>query len=541
MATKKKTRNPVIRVHLDQNEILVDNFAGGGGASSGVELALGRSPDIAINHDAEAIAMHKANHPECKHYCESVWQVDPVEACQGRRVALAWFSPDCKHFSKAKGTTPREQKIRGLAWSAVRWAQTVKPRVICLENVSEFKDWGPLDKKTGLANKAKKGQTFRAFVRKLEKLGYKVEWRLLKACDYGAPTSRVRFFMVARCDGQQIVWPEPSHGPGRDQPYRTAAECIDWTVDAPSIFDRKKKHAEKTLARIARGVRKFVLTSAKPFIVPTAHGEKGHPRVNSADEPLTTICGNRGDQAIVVPYMVHRSNGERPVKVDADGTVHAAQAPRIYDIQNPLGTIMAQGQKHALVSALLLKHNGGNNDSCGASGQSLDKPCDTITSRDAKSLATVKLGTLGDEETLRRARAVYAFLVRYNGKGEPEALDKPLGTLTTKDRYGLVTCTVDGQEYVVVDIGMRMLTPRELFRAQGFSDSYDIEATSVLGAPLTKTAQVKMCGNSVPPPMGAAIVRAQFSAKLNTDDGQLDLTLDEQDGSVRTFSIARAA
>lgn len=566
---KKKTRNPVIRVHLDQDEILVDNFAGGGGASSGVELALGRSPDIAINHDAEAIAMHKANHPECKHYCESVWEVDPVEACGGRRVALAWFSPDCKHFSKAKGTTPREQKIRGLAWSATRWAQLVKPRVICLENVEEFATWGPLHtqhvagckptkKKSaksktttvvcskascnyGLPVKEKKGQTFRAFIRKLERLGYKVEWRLLRACDYGAPTSRRRFFMVARCDGQAIVWPEPSHGPGREAPYRTAAECIDWSVEAPSIFDRRKKHAEKTLARIARGVRKFVLTSAKPFIVPTAHGEKGAPRVNDIDSPLTTVCGNRGDQAIVVPYMVHRSNGERPVKIDADGTVHAAQAPRVYDIDAPLGTIMAQGQKHALVSAMLLKHNGGNNDSCGASGQSLDKPCDSITSRDSKSLATVKLGTLSDAETLERARAVYAFLVRYNGKGEPEELTKPLGTLTTKDRYGLVTCTVDGTEYVVVDIGMRMLTPRELFRAQGFSDSYDIEATSVLGAPLTKTAQVKMCGNSVPPPMGAAIVRAQFEAKLNTDDGQLDLTLDEQDGSVRTFSIARAA
>ena len=552
---KKTIRNPLIRIHLADDEITVDSFAGGGGASSGVELALGRSPDIAINHDAEAIAMHTANHPTTRHYCESVWDVDPVEACAGRKVALAWFSPDCKHFSKAKGSTPREQKIRGLAWSAVRWAQLVKPRVIALENVSEFKDWGPL-LKSGLPNKEKKGQTFRVFVRKLERLGYKVEWRLLKASDFGAPTSRTRFFMVARCDGQPIAWPEPTHGPGRALPYRTAAECIDWSVEAPSIFDRKKKHAEKTLARIARGVRKFVLTSARPFIVPVNHGgDRTDHRVHSADEPMRTITGHgRGSHAVAIPYLVHRSNGERPVKVDKDGTVHAAQAPRIYDIANPLGTIMAQGQKHALVSAMLIKHNGGHNDQCGASGQTLDKPIDSITGRDSKSLAAVKLSKRHglDGDTLKRAKAVYAFLVRYNGKGEPESLNKPLGTLTTKDRYGLVTVTVDGEEYVIADIAMRMLIPRELFNAQGFDPSYDITAESVLGKPLTKTAQVKMCGNSVPPPMGAAIVRAQFEAR--TEPGQMDLDLDQTtdghgidlqvestDGTTTTYQITKRA
>jgi DNA (cytosine-5)-methyltransferase 1 len=517
MATKK-TRNPVIRVHLDPDEILVDNFAGGGGASSGVELALGRSPDIAINHDAEAIAMHKANHPDCKHFTESVWMVDPVEACAGRRVALAWFSPDCKHFSKAKGTTPREQKIRGLAWSAVRWAQLVRPRVICLENVEEFVSWGRLNSKTGLPDPKRKGETFRSFVRKLERLGYKVEYRILKASDFGAPTSRRRFFMVARCDGQAIVWPEPSHGPGRENPYRTAAECINWSVEAPSIFGRKRQHAEKTLARIARGVRKFVIKADKPFVAPV---------------------GN--DAAMIVPYMVHRSNGERPVKVDADGTVHAAQAPRIYDIDQPLGTIMAQGQKHALVCAMLIKHNGGHNDQAGSSGQSLDKPIDSITSRDSKSLATVTLGSMDDPEMVARAKAVYAFLIRYNGKGEPEELTKPLGTLTTKDRYGLVTVTVDSQTYVIADIGMRMLLPRELFNAQGFDPSYDITAESVLGAPLTKTAQVRMVGNSVAPPMGAAIVRAQFQVASKYDDGDLDVQLESSEGTVSTFQITRAA
>ena len=545
----KRVRPPAFRAflddgddRLDDDEIVVDNFAGGGGASSGVERAIGRSPDIAINHDAEAIAMHMANHPTTVHYRENIWQVDPVAACQGRPVGLVWCSPDCKHFSKAKGTTPRSQKIRGLAWTAVRWAQKVRPRVIAMENVEEFQTWGPLhrthndgckpktkrNKKTGeitlecskasctygLPIKDRKGETFKAFVKKLEKLGYRVEWKLLRACDYGAPTSRRRFFLIARCDGREITWPQPTHGPEGSGllPYRTAAECIDWSVAAPSIFDRATPHKPKTLARIARGIRKFVLTAARPFIVPPAYGDKGGTdvRVNSADEPLRTICGNRGGHAVVVPYLVHRSNGERPVKIDEDGTVHAGQAPRIYDIKQPLGTVMAQGQKHALVSALLIKHNGGNNDKAGSAGQSLDRPCDTITARDAKSLAVATLAKLTDEELVKRARKVAAFLVRYNGKGEPETLEKPLGTLTTRDRYGLVTVQIDGESYAIVDIGMRMLTPPELFAAQGFDPSYDITAEKVLGEPLTKTAQVKMCGNSVPPPMSEAIVRAQF-------------------------------
>jgi DNA (cytosine-5)-methyltransferase 1 len=486
----KRARPPAIRAFLDEDtldedEIVVDNFAGGGGASSGVERAIGRSPDIAVNHDEEAIAMHMANHPTTTHYRENVWQVDPVTACHGRRVGLAWFSPDCTQFSKAKGGTPKKQNIRCLAWSAVRWAQAVRPRIICLENVEAFKDWGPLDRKTGLANKDKKGITFRAFVRKLERLGYCVEWRILKASDYGAPTSRSRFFMIARCDGKEISWPEPTHGPGRAYPHRTAGECMDWSVPVPSIFDRSKKHAEKTLARIARGIRKFVLGTEKPFIVPN------------------------GD-ALIASYLVHRSNGERPVKIDADGTVHAAQAPRVYDINEPLGTIMAQGQKHALVTAMLIKHNGGNNDRHGSSGQSLDKPCGAITARDTKSLTTVTLAKLDNETAMKRAREVRAFLIRYNGKGEPETLDKPLGTLTTRDRYGLVTVQVDGETYAIADISMRMLTAPELYACQGFAREYDITAEKVRGAPLTKTAQVKLVGNSVPPPMSEAIVRAQF-------------------------------
>lgn len=554
--TKKSPgRVPLMRIHLEDDEMVVDNFAGGGGASSGIEWAINRSPDIAINHDAEAIDLHRANHPETKHYVEDIWDVDPKQAVGKRRVGLVWCSPDCKHFSHAKGSVPLDAKIRGLAWAAVRWAEDVRPRVIALENVPEFVSWGPLGR-DGMPIKARAGETFREFVGKLEALGYVVEHRLLRACDYGAPTTRRRLFLIARCDGHPIVWPEPTHGPDRAEPFRTAADCIDWSVAAPSIFERSKPHAEKTLARIARGVRKFVVGAARPFIVPTNHGGRGRNdrRVHSVDEPMRTVTSHgRGSHAVVtpfvvtargtsdshvnsaagsideplrtisasgthhrvvVPYLVHRSNGERPAKKKPDGSIAAAQAPRIYDVKEPLGTVMAQGQKHALVNAFLVKHNGGNNDRCGASGQELSKPVDSITSRDSKSLATVSLALASDPEAQRRARAVYAFLVRYNGKGEPEELTKPLGTLTTHDRYGLVTVEVDGETYVIVDIGMRMLTPRELFLAQGFSEDYDITAEGVRGEPLTKTAQVRCVGNSVAPPVAAAIVRAQFGAAI---------------------------
>jgi DNA (cytosine-5)-methyltransferase 1 len=507
-------RPPIIRTWSD--EIVADNFAGGGGASSGIEAALGRSPDIAINHDPEAIAMHRANHPDTKHFIESVWDVDPLKACGGRRVALAWFSPDCKHHSKAKGGKPREQKIRGLAWVAVRWAAAVKPRVIALENVEEFKDWGPLDK-NGEPIASRKGQTFRAFVRKLERLGYDVEHRLLRACDYGAPTMRRRLFLVARCDGKRIVWPAPTHGPARALPHRTAAECIDWSLECRSIFERDKPLADKTMARIARGVRKFVLESARPFILPVNHGGEGRNdnRVHSLDEPLRTITSHgRGSHAIAVPYLVHRSNGER-----------IGQAPRIYDIQQPLGTIVAQGQKHALVAAFLAKHYGDRPTGGWPGGSQIDLPFGTVTVRDHHSLVAAHLvkfyGTSTGhkvDEPLATVTSggwkhglVAAFLARYHGKGEAESLQLPLGGLTTRDRYALVTVTIDGEEYVVVDIGMRMLSPRELFRAQGFPEDYQI-APTWNGKPLTRTAQVRMCGNSVCPPIAAAVVKAQLEA-----------------------------
>jgi DNA (cytosine-5)-methyltransferase 1 len=482
--------------------LIIDGFAGGGGASEGIEIALGRSPDIAINHDTEAVAMHAANHPSTRHLCGDVWDADPAKLCSGEPVALAWFSPDCKHHSKAKGGKPRDAKIRALAWVVIRWARTVKPRIICLENVEEFADWGPLHA-DGSPIESKKGLTFRIWLGKLKAAGYVVEMRELRACDYGAPTTRKRLFVIARCDGQPIVWPRPTHGPGTSTPFRTAAECIDWSLPCPSIFERKKPLADKTLRRIARGIRKFVLESASPFIVPTAHA--GDARVHSIDEPLRTITGSRrGDHAIVAPTLIQTGYGERE-----------GQAPRSLDLHQPLGTVVGCGQKHALVAAFLSKHNGGHE----ATGSQLDLPAHTITARDHHALTTAFItrfygtGTGSSfEQPLPTVTAqgehfaqVRAFLARYNGDAVGQSAQLPLGSVTTARRFGLVM--VHGEPYEIADIGMRMLQPRELFRAQGFADSYVIDPI-VNGKPLTKTAQIRCCGNSVCPPLAAAIVGA---------------------------------
>jgi DNA (cytosine-5)-methyltransferase 1 len=315
---------------MTPNELIVDSFAGGGGASLGIQWALGRSPDIAINHDKEAIALHAANHPDSIHLAEDVWKVDPVEACAGRPVGLMWLSPDCKHFSKAKGGKPVSKKIRGLAWVAIRWAAAIRPRVIVLENVEEFQTWGPV-----LANgkpcPMRRGQTFKAFVRKLERLGYTVEWRELRACDFGAPTIRKRLFLIARCDGQAIEWPTPTHGKGRAQPWHTAAECIDWAIDCPSIFltreearaiGVKRPLAPATMRRIARGIKKFVLANPKPFIVPMQH--KNRP--TSIDEPLQTVTTQGNKFNVVTPYLATYYGSKR------------TGDDRIADLQEPLRT-----------------------------------------------------------------------------------------------------------------------------------------------------------------------------------------------------------
>ncbi len=520
----------MLRLALD--ELIIDNFAGGGGASTGIELATGRSPDIAVNHDREALAMHEANHPTTRHLCESVWDVDPVAVCGGRPVGLAWFSPDCTFHSKARGAKPfrdrsKALRRRGLAWIVTRWARAVRPRVICLENVEEFEDWGPLDN-DGVPIPEKAGRTFKAWAAQLRGCGYEVEWRQLRAHEHGAPTSRKRLFVVARCDGLPIVWPAPTHGPGREG-YRTAAECIDWSIPAPSIFDRKKPLAEKTLRRIARGIQRYVIDAARPFIVPLTHA--GDARLYPLDEPMRTVTSaNRGEMALVTPFLTEHANasGQRnfalgeplrtqcanvkgghfalvaPTLIQTGYGERAGQAPRTLDIGKPLGTIVG-GQKHGLVTAFLAKHYGGHE----ATGSDLRTTMATITTQDHHALVTAQLGLPLGAPTRDNRDAVRALLLKFYGsEREGHSLQLPLGTVTTKDRFGLVL--VHGQPYAIADIGMRMLQPRELFRAQGFPEAYVIDVGAD-GKRLTKTAQVRMCGNSVAPPAAAALVRAQFA------------------------------
>lgn len=552
-----------MQLNIDiHGELIIDNFAGGGGASTGIELALGRRVDIAINHDPEAVAMHTANHPETKHYCESVWEIDPREVTQGRPVGLVWLSPDCKHFSKAKGGKPVEKKIRGLAWVALRWAAVAKPRVIMLENVEEFRTWGPLvidgDGKASPCPK-NKGREFNAFCNALRRQGYQVEHRELRACDYGTPTIRKRLFLIARRDGQPIVWPAPTHGDPRNiatkanklKPWRTAAECIDFTLPCPSIFERQRPLADATLRRIAKGIMRYVVNAADPFIV-KYYGQKneGEFRGSGIDKPLhTQSTENRF--AIVAPVLTEHANASTPSCMPAN---------------EPLRTICAEtkGGHHALVTAFMAKHYGG------VVGHGLQgEPLHTVTSTDHNSLVTANLvhmghgeqcstgakrwsdGTRDIEQPLNTATAssvhaavvtsnlvkmrgdnigqddrdplqtisaqgthfaeVRAFLIKYYGSDQDPRLDDPLHTVTTKDRYGLVT--VAGEEYAIADIGLRMLAPRELFKAQGFPDSYITEwGIDPKGQriSLTKSAQVRMCGNSVCPPVAAALVRANL-------------------------------
>jgi DNA (cytosine-5)-methyltransferase 1 len=435
-------------------EIIVDNFAGGGGASTGIEMATGLSVDIAINHDPAAIAMHKANHPDTEHYCESVWNVDPVKAVKGRKVGLAWFSPDCKHFSKAKGGKPVDKNIRGLAWIAVKWAIAVKPRVIMLENVEEFKTWGPLTE-DGFPDENKRGQTFNSFVKSLEALGYEVEFKELRACDYGAPTIRKRFFMIARSDGRPIVWPKPTHGDpnslevqaGKLKSWRAASEIIDWDIGTPSIFQRTKPLSENTMRRIAQGIKKFVIDTNEPFIAPI--------------KPTAA--------SFISSYYTETSKHE----VRGSG------------MDEPLHTITAGGNRFALVSAFIAKHYGGNYN---GPGTDLRDPLGTITVKDHNAL-------------------VSAFLTKYYGADVGQRLTEPLHTVTTKDRFGLVT--VHGQNYKIVDIGMRMLQPHELFAAQGFPSNYIIDR-DYTGKQYPKSEQIARCGNAVPPPFAEALVRANL-------------------------------
>lgn len=574
-------------------ELIVDNFAGGGGASTGIELATGYSVDIAINHDPEAIRMHKVNHPNTEHYCENVWAVDPVKACNGHPVGLAWFSPDCKHFSKAKGGKPKDKNIRGLAWVALRWAGLVRPRVIMLENVEEFKTWGPLNRRHHPI-KSKQGRTFEKFVQQLTDLGYEVQFKELVAADYGAPTMRKRFFMIARCDGKPIIWPEPTHAPadseevkkGLLKPYVGAYTQLDFSLPCPSIFDTseeiKEKYgiravrplAQKTMDRIARGLKKFVLDNPEPFIIQCNHG--GERRPNDIREPMPTITGKHG-YGIVEPYMVQigqtgftkdRSKDvreplttivsknehclvevktapfmgtnttnhpggscEEPIHTITTGNQQCLISPTLIqyhsetskdevrgqEITDPIMTVDSSN-RYGLVTSFLHKYYDGGYK---GAGESMEKPLPTVTSWDHNSVVTANLIQMNNHCDGRDVRdpiptitagdghfgEVRAFLIKYYGDATGQDIEQPLDTVTTKDRFGLVT--IEGVDYQIVDIGLRMLEPKELYGCQGFPADYIIDH-DYTGKTYPRSEQVRRCGNAVCPPIPAALVKANL-------------------------------
>lgn len=572
--------------------LFVDNFAGGGGASTGIELATGYSVDIAINHDPEAIRMHKANHPNTKHYCENVWAVDPVKACGGHPVALAWFSPDCKHFSKAKGGKPKDKNIRGLAWVACRWAGLVRPNVIMLENVEEFKTWGPLNRRHHPI-KSKQGKTFEKFVQQLTDLGYNVEFRELVAADYGAPTMRKRFFMIARCDDKPIVWPEPTHGPadsekvkaGLLKPYVGAYTQIDFSKPCPSIFDTseeiKKKYgiravrplAPKTMERIARGMKKFVLDNPEPFIIQCNHAGERKPQ--DIKEPMPTITGKHGfgviepilatviDKTYGGNYQGSGSNVSEPIDttttVDHNRLAEAILTPYMGtnttnhpggNCKNPIHTITT-GNQQCLISPTLIQYHSETTRK-GVRGQTIKAPILTvdgsnryglvqsflkqITDEKKKKIPTAKDSLKTDSDDLLQTSCliqmnnhcdgknikdpiptitagdghfgeVRAFLVKYYGQGTGQSVKDPLDTVTSRDRFGLVT--IKGVDYQIVDIGLRMLEPRELYGCQGFPDDYIIDH-DYTGKTYPRSEQVRRCGNAVCPPIPAALVKANL-------------------------------
>ncbi len=647
--------------------LIIDNFAGGGGASTGIERAMGRPVDVAINHDAEAVAMHLANHPTTKHYCQSIMAVDPLEATGGAPVALAWFSPDCKHHSKAKGGKPREKNIRDLAWVVVHWAErllkatpdgTGAIQILMLENVEEFRQWGPLDEH-GQPIKERKGEEFDLWVRRLKRLGYKVQFRELRACDYGAPTSRKRLYLIARRDGLPIVWPEPTHGKpgstevlaGKRLPWRTAAECIDWSIPCPSIFERKRELKPATMRRIAHGVMRYVVNSASPFVVPlTHHGSPDRsydpaqplPTITAAHrgelaavdaavipithtsngatahstrEPLRTITTAKGGELAAVtatlaphitkfrtgstgseagdPMPTVTANGDsaRPAGATPLGLVGATlyrarngerdgQAPRALDPAVPLGTVcaeasgfglavahlekfsensrgrpadepldtvMAGAPRHGVVTGFLSHYytsntNGGRGDprmphktictggqgrvmaahmeqaNTGVIGHPMQVPLSTIVGKGCtqRLVETTLIDADGlPPEQMERAVQVAAFLIKYYGTGgQLQPVDVPLHTIPTKERFAVVTVTIDATTYVIVDIGMRMLSRRELANAQGFPRDYILDPIGPKGKPLSISSSIRMIGNSVCPDVAEALARANVSTAV---------------------------
>lgn len=578
-------------------ELVVDNFAGGGGASTGIELATGYSVDIAINHDPEAIKMHKVNHPNTKHYCENVWEVDPVKACKGHPVGLAWFSPDCKHFSKAKGGKPVEKNIRGLAWVVLKWAALVRPRVIMLENVEEFQTWGPCipirDKDTGRVivsmvgrhdrekneprtrvadpgevvpvdrqifqpDPKRSGQTYKKWRKQLEALGYEIDTKELVAADYGAPTMRKRFFMIARCDGKPIVWPEPTHGPadseevkkGLLKPYVGAYTQLDFSLPCPSIFDTseeiKEKYgiravrplAQKTMDRIARGLKKFVLDNPEPFIIQCNHSGKRRPNGNR--EPMPTITGKHGYGIVepkLAPYMGTNTtnhpggNCKDPIHTITTGNQQCLISPTLiqYHSETAQGEVRGQtikdpimtvdgSNRYGLVASFLHKYYDGGYT---GAGDTVENPLPTVTSWDHNSLCAVNLIQMNNhcdgrdvKEPIPTITAgdghfgeVRAFLIKYYGQGTGQDVKEPLDTVTSRDRFGLVT--INGTDYQIVDIGLRMLEPKELYGCQGFPDDYIIDH-DYTGKTYPRSEQVRRCGNAVCPPIPAALVKANL-------------------------------
>lgn len=546
------------------DEIIVDNFAGGGGASTGIELATGRIVDIAINHDPDAILMHKTNHPYTEHLQASVWDVDPVEVCRGRPVGLAWFSPDCKHFSKAKGSALVDRNIRGLAWIVLRWAGTVRPRVIILENVEEFVTWGPVRK--GKPVKSKAGQTFARWKQQLEALGYRVEHRELVAADYGAPTIRKRFVLIARCDGKPIVWPERTHAPedseevrsGKCKPWRTAAEIIDWSLPMYSIFDSreeiKQKHgvkvvrplAENTLRRVIRGVDKFTIRSGRPFLVPTGYGERDGqaPRVHDIRKPMPTAVGST-KQALVsaslIQYHTEKSENartcslENPMQtIDSSNRYGLACANlveyfstgRPLDLREPLHTVTSR-DREALSSVVIQPvHAGGYH----GKGNAPDKPLNTITSAgglmmSASHITKFKGTNIGQHmteplQTVTAQSIPFALCETKLAKCAPgmdlghwpeirKLLNQYCGYHMRDDE--IILLVISGTAYYIRDILLRMLQPKELYAGMGFPADYIIDR-DYLGNEYGKTKQVARCGNAVCPPMAEAVVRANYLA-----------------------------
>lgn len=536
------------------DEITVDGFCGGGGWSTGFEIAIGAPVDIGINHDAAAIALHKANHPFTKHYNENIWEVNPQEACAGRPVGWAHFSPDCKHFSRAKGAKPVEKKIRGLAWVIVKWAGTVKPRIISMENVPEFMTWGPLIAVRGphggvmrkdgteagkheytqykdqqlAPDKRRQGETFKQFVKELEAMGYICEFKMLRACDYGAPTTRTRMFGIFRRDGKPIIWPSPTHGEpnslevksGKLKPWVPAAKIIDWENECPSIFERKKPLAENTLRRIARGIQKFVIENPDPFIVQVSQ---------MADKKIAPLIASVGQTGAGDGRC---SNIKEPVRTIVSKAEHCLVTPIITKFQQnsigqiptaPLDTVMAGATRFGVVAPTLIQYHT-EQTSGEHRGQDLENPLQTVDASNRYGLAAATLVQFNNHcdglditHPLPAITAhglhfaeVRAFLIKFYGSGTGQKITEPLDTITTKDRFGIVT--IKGENYQIVDIGLRMLSPRELYRAQGFPDDYEIEK-DCYGRAYPKKEQVARCGNAVPPPFATALARANWPEK----------------------------